>query len=144
MPAFEGIGLHVIIAVALAVHAMKTGRPFWWLFILFFVPGLGSIAYVVVELIPAMLRSQGAARVKSGLETMVDPDREWRERIRQAELVDSVDSKRALAEECEKRGLWDDAIKLYEAAANGIFADDTALLTGLARCQLSKGDAEAA
>jgi hypothetical protein len=74
---------------------------------------------------------------------MLDPDKEWRERTRQAELVDSADAKRALAEEYEKRGMWTDAIRLYEAAATGIFADDPLILLGLARAQLGSGNASA-
>ena len=54
--------LHLVIAVGLAVHAMKTGRSQWWLFILLLVPLIGSIAYVVIELIPAIFRSQGAKK----------------------------------------------------------------------------------
>jgi hypothetical protein len=136
--------LHLLIAVGLAIHAMKTGRSPWWLFILLFVPAIGSLAYVAIELIPAMFRTRGARQVRSNIGTIIDPNKEWRERVRQAELVDSVDAKRALAEECERKGLWDDAIRLYEAAATGIFADDPAVLTGLARSQLGGGDAAAA
>jgi hypothetical protein len=140
----QGTLLHLFIAVGLAVHAMKTGRSQWWLFILLLVPLIGSIAYVVIELIPAMFRSQGAQKVASNIGAVLDPDKEWRERARQAELVDSVDAKRAFAEECEKKGQWAEAIRLYEAAATGIFADDPAVLAGLARAQLGAGDAEAA
>ena len=132
--------LHIIIAVGLAIHAMKTGRPPWWLFILLLVPLIGSIAYVVIELLPSMFRTRSAQKVRSNIGTMIDPDKEWRERVKQAELVDSVDAKRALAEECERKGLWDDAIRLYTKAATGIFADDPAVLTGLARAQLGGGD----
>ncbi len=56
-------------------------------------------------------------------------------------MSNSVDAKRALAEECEKRGQWQEAIRLYQAAATGIFADDPAVLLGLARAQLGAGDA---
>ena len=136
--------LHLMIAVGLAVHAMKTGRSQWWLFILLLVPLIGSIAYVVIELIPAMFRSQGAKKVATEIGAVLDPDKEWRERVQQAELVDSVDAKRALAEECEKKGMWADAIRLYEAAATGIFADDPAVLIGLARAQLGGGHAATA
>ncbi|HZV20586.1 MAG TPA: tetratricopeptide repeat protein [Hyphomicrobiales bacterium] len=139
-----GIAPYLIISVALAIHAMKTGRSQWWLFILLFVPYLGAIAYVVVELVPALFRSRGARKIGTGIETMIDPNKEWRERLRQAELVDSVDAKRALAEECERKGMWDEAIRLYNAAATGIFADDPAVLTGLARAQLGGGDAAGA
>jgi hypothetical protein len=135
--------LYLIIAVGFAVHAMKTGRPQWWLYILLFVPYAGSLAYVAIELIPEMFQTRSARKVRSGIGTMLDPNKEWRERLNQAELVDSVDAKRALAEECEKRGLWDDAIRLYKTAATGIFAEDPAVLTGLARAQFGSGDAQA-
>lgn len=141
MPAIGG--LHLLIAILLAVHAMKTGRPYWWLFILLFVPGLGSLAYVIFEIVPELARSRSARKVRSNIGTALDPNREWRERLREAELVDSVDAKRALAEECERRGMWGDAIRLYENAATGIFADDPAVLLGLARAQLGNGDATA-
>jgi hypothetical protein len=140
---FPAVSIYLIIAIGLAVHAMKTGRSPWWLFILLFLPYIGSIAYVLVEIVPELLRSRSARQVGSGIGTMLDPDKEWRARMAQAELVDSVDSKRALAEECEKRGQWQDAIRLYQAAATGIFADDPAVLLGLARAQLGSGDAQA-
>jgi hypothetical protein len=136
--------LYLLIAVGFAVHAMKTGRPFWWLYIILFVPIAGWLAYIAIELLPSMFHSHGAQKVRSNIGTMLDPNKEWRERVRQAELVDSADAKRALAEECEKRGLWDDAIRLYRAAGTGIFADDPTLLAGLARAQLGSGDAAAA
>jgi hypothetical protein len=140
---FPAVSIYLIIAIGLAVHAMKTGRSQWWLFILLFLPYIGSIAYVLVEIVPAMFQTRTARQVGSGIGTMLDPDKEWRARLAQAELVDSVDSKRALAEECEKRGQWQDAIRLYQAAATGIFADDPAVLLGLARAQLGSGDAQA-
>ena len=140
--------LYVFLAVGLAVHAMRTGRSQWWLFILFFptwtiFPWAGSLAYIVIELIPALFQTRGARKVRSEIGAVIDPDKELRERVAQAELVDSVDTKRALAEECEKRGQWQEAIRLYQAAATGIFADDPAVLLGLARAELGSGDAPA-
>ncbi len=140
----QGTIVNYAIAVALAVHAMKTGRSQWWLFILLLAPGIGPIAYIAIELIPAMFRTRGAQKMRGAVGAAIDPDKEWRERMKQAELVDSVDAKRAFAEECEKKGMWSEAIRLYETAATGIFADDPAVLTGLARAQLGSGDAEAA
>ncbi len=138
--------LYLFLAVGLAVHAMKTGRSQWWLFILFFptwtpVPWIGSLAYIAIELVPAMFGTRSARKVRSEIGAILDPGKEWRERAAQAELVDSVDAKRALAEECEKRGQWQDAIRLYKEAATGIFADDPAVLLGLARAELGSGNA---
>ncbi len=136
-------GLHILIAIGLAVHAMKTGRPQWWLYILVFVPVFGAIAYVLFELVPELAGTRRARTVQTNIGTIIDPNREWRERVRQAELVDSVDAKRSLAEECMRKGMWADAIRLYEAAAHGVFSDDAAILTGLAAAQLGNGSAKA-
>ena len=129
-------GLHILITIGLAVHAMKSGRPYWWLYIILFVPLFGAIAYVLFEILPEAAHTRRGREVQANIGTLLDPDREWRERVRQAELVDSVDAKRALAEECMRKGRWADAIGLYEAAARGIFADDPAILTGLAEAQI--------
>jgi len=109
-------GLHLIIAIGLAIHAMRTGRPYYWLFILLFVPALGSIG------------------------DLLDPDREWRRRSEAVALTGSVQAKRDLADECERKGMWEDAIKLYRESAQGMFAEDPAILFGLARAQLGAGD----
>ena len=136
--------LHLMIAVSFAVHAMKTGRPQFWMYILLFVPLVGSLAYIFFELVPELATSRRARRVAGGIGEIINPDREWRRRHEAATRTDSVATKLALAEECERKGMWAEAITLYETAAQGVFADDATLLFGLARAQLGAGDAEAA
>jgi hypothetical protein len=94
--------IHMIIAIGLAIHAMRTGRPYYWLFILLFVPALGSIAYVIFELVPEMA-SRRAQKISHDLGDLIDPDREWRRRSEAVALTGSVQAKRELAEECERR-----------------------------------------
>ena len=52
MPIF-GLGLHILIALFFAVHAMRHGKQMYWLIILFSFPLLGSVVYFVVEYLPA-------------------------------------------------------------------------------------------
>ncbi|MEQ1672567.1 MAG: tetratricopeptide repeat protein [Hyphomicrobium sp.] len=138
------IGLmHLVIGVGFAVHAMRTGRPQYWMYILLFVPLIGSIAYVLLELLPEMAQTRRAQKVKGDVADLIHPHREFNRRI-EAARVDTVETKLALAEECERKGMWDEAIRLYQAAAQGIYASDGQLLTGLARAQLNCGDAPAA
>ena len=134
--------LHLLIAVGFAVHAMRTGRPQFWMYILIFVPLVGSIAYILFELIPEMANTRRARRVTGSLGDLVDPDREWRRRAEEASRTDSVKAKMSLAEECERKGMWQEAISLYTAAATGIYAEDAGLLSGLARSQLEAGQAQ--
>jgi hypothetical protein len=57
--------------------------------------------------------------------------------------VGSVDAKRALAEQSIKRGLYADAIALYESAMAGPLGEgDPTLLKGMAHARLLAGDAK--
>ena len=38
-----GIGIHVLIAVFFAIHALRSGQPFLWLWILFIFPFLECV-----------------------------------------------------------------------------------------------------
>ena len=70
-----------LVQLALIVHVFKTGRPFWWLWILLIAPVIGGIAYVLVELLPNLSASGGGF-------TLWKP-RAWRIRDLRAELEES-------------------------------------------------------
>ena len=128
-----------LIAVCV-VHAVRRGNIFPWIYIIVFLPGIGSLIYLAVEIVPEIVRGRGAARVKSGAAAMIDPNKSFREAHRAAQLVGSVDSKRALAEEYMARGAYADAVEIYRDTAQGQFKDDPALLLGLARAQFLNND----
>lgn len=136
--------LHFLIAVGFAVHAMRTGRPQYWLFILLFVPLAGSVAYVLIELLPELARTRRARQVTGSIGDIVNPDREWRRRLEHASINNSVSAKLALAEEAERKGMWLEAVALYEASATGIYATEPPVLVALARAYLGAGNAKAA
>ncbi len=122
------------------VHAVRRGNIFPWIYVIIFLPGIGSLIYIAVEIVPELLRGRAAARLKSGAASALDPNKSFREAHRAAELVGSVDSKRALAEEYLARGAYGDAVEIYRATAVGQFKDDPALLMGLARAQFLNND----
>jgi hypothetical protein len=62
---FVGLGLHVLIALFFAVHAMRHGKQMYWLIILFSFPLLGSVVYFVVEYLPASRMQRTAGKVAS-------------------------------------------------------------------------------
>ena len=136
--------LHLLIGIGLAYHARENGKPDYWMYILIVLPGVGALAYILLEVLPDFAYTRRGRRVTSGLTDIIDPDGEWKRRYEEAMRTDSVDTKRALAEECERKGMWAEAIRLYEMAAQGLFVDDEKLLFPLARAQLGSGDARAA
>lgn len=123
-------------------HAIQTGRAQPWAYIIALVPGVGCLAYFLFEILPELADTRRGRRVVGDVRTILDPDREYRERLRQVELSGTPAAKAALADECSRKGMQDDAAELYRSALTGIYADDPNLLLGFARVLIEKGDAE--
>ena len=143
MPIGLSFGTLIVLLIdfALSAHVMRSGRNYLWILPIVLFPPLGWIAYVAYVAVTGAVSSPGARRFADDIVNTVDPGRSYREKKREVEKVGSVDSKRALAEECIRRGLFQDAIDLYLSAMAGpLGAQDTALLFGLARARLLAGD----
>lgn len=126
--------------ICCAIHAVRSGNVQPWLWIILFFPLIGSFIYIVTVIVPEFSRSRAGVQVAQDVKRLIDPNREYRERFAEAELVGSAESKRALAEECMRRNEFSEAVALYESAATGIHAEDPALLHGLARARFADGD----
>ena len=141
MPIFV---LSLAIQVALVVHVIKTGRNMLWIWAIALLPLVGSIAYAVVEVLPQVLGGRTARRAKSGVQRMIDPDRELRRASAEVEISSNVDARRRLAEELFERGRFDAAIDVYQGGLKGVFEHDPTLLLGLARAHFASQDFAAA
>lgn len=122
------------------VHMIRTDNVFPWIYIVVFLPSMGALIYFFMVIVPAMTRSRGARQMRSGVTRAIDPHKDYREAVRAADVVGSIDSKRALAEHYVQRGRTDEAIEIYQSMLQGQFKDDPVLLLGLARAQFQKGD----
>jgi hypothetical protein len=129
-----------ILWIACVVHAVMTGRYFPWLFVITFVPLIGPLIYLAVEVVPELMGTRTTRRLASGLATAANPNRGFRQAQRAAEMVGSVAAKRALAEQHLARGNFSEAIALYENMLEGQFRDDPALLLGLAKARFLADD----
>ncbi len=136
------IGFGFLLSLLCAFHVYRTGRPYLWLLLIFLVPGgLGPLIYIAVVLLGDGADTRAARRFADNVANTVDPGRTYREKLREVETVGSADAKRALAEECIKRGRFQDAVDLYQAAMTGpLGASDPALLRGMGRAKLLAGD----
>jgi hypothetical protein len=136
-----GFGVPVLlIDLAFAWHIIRTGRSPLWIMAVALGQMIGWIAYIVFAILPDMMRSNSARRFADNVANAADPGRGYREKLRNVEQVGSVDSKRALAEECIRMGRFVDAVELYESAMQGpLGGSDPALLKGLGRARMLAG-----
>jgi hypothetical protein len=128
-----------LLQIICVVHVVRTGRSFLWIYVLLFLPGLGVLAYVAVEIMPGLLRSRRARNFGSSAVGALDPGRELRLRRQALEEADTVDNRRLLAEALIAAGQHAEAMELYRGILTGIHADDPGMLMGKARAAYGLG-----
>jgi len=136
--------LTLAVQAGLIVHVIKTGRNSLWIWAIALLPAAGSLAYVVVEILPGLFGGRAARRTRAGVRRMIDPNRDLRQAAAAVEISGNVDARRRLAEELYERAQYAEAVEVYRAGLTGIFEHDPTLLLGMAHAQFAAGDHAAA
>lgn len=133
--------LTAIIQFSFAFHAVKTGRGAKWVMIIVLAPVVGCLAYYFIEVFPASREERKLRGVIRDIARAMDPDAELRRRTEAMQESDTVENRTALADECLGKGMFDEAIKLYEGCLVGPYANDARILFSHARARLYNGQA---
>ena len=135
--------LMYIVQIGLIIHVVKTGRQLYWCFILIIAPGIGALAYFIIEILPDLQNNLGAKRAMRGVKKTLDPGGDLRRRQIEHKISGSVDAARHLATELMDNGRYSEAIDHYRSTLTGLYEHDPDLLLGLATAQFGDGDAAA-
>lgn len=134
---FLGILLFIVQA-AFAVHVIRTGRETYWIFIIMGIPALGCALYFFTQVLPDSRNNYTVRKTGNQLLKAIDPERELRARKDQLEVVDTVENRIKLADECIEAGLYDEAIPLLEKSLNSTHENDPYMLLKLAQALFGK------
>lgn len=129
----------LIIQVCFAYHALKTGRPYWWLFVIMAAPVVGCLLYYFVEVFPNTRESRKAEKAVQAIARSFDPDKSLRERVANLEDCGSVDNRVALARACMERRMYGEAAALYRSSLAGVHSSDPDIRFGLAAALFGAG-----
>ncbi|MDC8758925.1 hypothetical protein [Janthinobacterium fluminis] len=143
MPIF-GIGLHVLIALFFAVHAIRHGQQLFWLIVLFSFPLLGSVVYFFAIYLPNSRLEHGARKVAVAAAKSLDPGRALREARAAFDYTPTAQNQMRLASALLDSGAGVEAADTYEACLRGAFASDLEIRFGAARANLACGRARQA
>jgi len=127
----------VLLQLMLIYHASRTGRLQPWGWIILVVPLLGSLAYVVVELLPEWFASPDARRAHQRIANRFDPEKYYRQLSDRLAATDTIANRAALADECLKIARFDEAEQHYDHILKLPLGDDPAYAFGKARAQFS-------
>ena len=128
------------VTIACCVHAMRNGRPYWWLFVLIGTSWIGAAIYPLVEVLPEMRRSRAARSLKTEVARLVDPQRDFREAAQRLEDHESVETLTAMAEQLAVRERYGEAATMLERCLHGPHEHDPGTLLRLAEARFLDGD----
>jgi hypothetical protein len=134
-----GLGLHILIALFFAVHAVRSGQSLFWLFILFSFPLLGSLIYFALIYLPNSRLQRGARKVVVAASKTLDPTRELREAQAAYDYTPTAQNQMRLAAAQLEAGKAEEAALNYEACLKGLFASDLEIRLGAARAYFASG-----
>ncbi len=134
--------LLLIVNAVLIIHAAKTGRFSPWGYVILLLPGIGALAYVVVELLPEWFGSPQGQKARRGVVKTFDPTRRHRELVDQLAIADTIANRVALAEECMALGKYWAAEEHYKAILERPLGDEPIYMLGRARAEFGLGRSE--
>ncbi len=139
MPIF-GVGLHIIVALFFAVHAIRSGRELYWLLILFMFPLLGSVVYFFAIFLPEF---KSTYRVQKNFNKVahvainsLDPGRELRAAKAAFDFTPTAQNQWRYADALLAADRVGEAVQQFELCLQGPFANDLEIQFAAARAQL--------
>jgi hypothetical protein len=142
MPFLGGLaGLAMLLC---AVHAVRSGRSQYWLWIILMVPGFGAAVYFVAEMLPDLLHGRSVHQMSHHLIELVVPGRSLRQLEEEVAVSDTVKNRQLLARAYVSAGRYADAIQQYDQCLQGVFKDDPPTVLELAYAHFLNGDYPAA
>jgi hypothetical protein len=129
----------VAIDAMLIVHAAKTGRLCPWAYVILAIPGIGALAYIVMEIVPEWMRSIPGQQVRARVAKSLNPDKRYRELSGQLAIADTIANRVALADECLALGRFEEARQHFDTVLGRPMGDEPAYALGKARAQFGLG-----
>ncbi len=117
-------GIPGLLQLAVLIHAIKSGKTQPWLYIILFLPGIGAIAYIIVEILPGFTTNWNISTIAKLFDT---PEKRISKLEAEQDTNNTVAHKAALADAYTEVGQYEKAIALYKDCLKGLYADDEAI-----------------
>ena len=127
--------LSLLIQILLCVHVYRTGRPFWWIWLIMMGSLIGCSLYVLLEILPGMGGGTATA-TPSWLIPKRVVIRRARERL---EVADTVENRLNLASLLHDQGKKEAAEQVVRDCASGVFRDDPHVVAQVAGHKVTVG-----
>lgn len=124
--------------VLLVVHVLATGRNRFWILLLLFVPLIGGLAYLVLEILPDLTGGVRGQRAKRTLGNVLNPGGQLKKRAAAWERTPNADNARHYATALIEADRLDEAERVIDQALSGLFKTEPNLLLIKARLKFEQ------
>jgi hypothetical protein len=131
--------LYYLPSIVCGVHIVRTGQPMYWIFLLVIAGPLGAAIYFFAIMLPEMAGGRTGRSVARGLQSTLDPERDYRNALRALDDTPTIGNRMRLAQAAEGLGRWNDAEAQWRQCIDNGGAEDAAMLMGHARVLLELG-----
>ncbi|MFS4482150.1 hypothetical protein ACKGJY_03985 [Hyunsoonleella sp. 2307UL5-6] len=101
-------------------HAIKNRRPYYWIFIIFFLSLLGCIIYFITQ----VYNKRDAEKITSELTNIINPTKKIKDLEKQLAFTDTYQNRVNLADAHLENKDYQNAILHYKEALDGNFQND--------------------
>jgi hypothetical protein len=129
-----------LIQVLLVIHVLATGRSRYWIFLLIFVPLVGGLAYLVMEVLPELAGTLHGQRARRGLAGVIHPGRPLKRLAAAWEQSPNADNARHYGAALMQAGQFEQAEAIIEQAMSGLFSTEPNLMLLKARLRFEQDD----
>ncbi len=139
-----GLGLHFLVAIFFAVHAVRTNQDKYWMMVLFAFPGLGSLVYFFAIFMPQSRLERAIGKAGNAVLKSLDPGREMRDAQAAFELTPTAHNQIRLAQAMLDADMPAKAVEQFDACLRGPFAKDPEIAFGAAQARLANKQSQQA
>ncbi len=122
------------------VHAMRTGREQYWIWIILFLPYVGGLAYLIVEILPGLRLRRHLAAAQTAVDRVLVPGNKLRDLRNKASFSPTVENRIEYADALAEAGVPAEALSEYEACLGGLARNNPAILYKAAMAAYAAGD----
>lgn len=127
--------LVIVLQGICAFHSIRRGTQSKWIWIIVFLPLVGSLAYIFTEII----QKQHVSSVQEGVAAIVNPSGRVRKLERSLKFSDTIANRTALADAYLAAGMYAQAATLYESCLTNLFSNSEQVIKNLIQAYFHMG-----
>ena len=101
-------------------HSIKNRNSYYWIFLILFIPLIGSIIYIVTQ----VFSKRDVDKIQSEIATIINPTKKIKDLEKALQFSETFQNKVNLADAYFEIGGFNEAIRYYQSSLVGNFEND--------------------